>query len=274
MAVTSVWEREKGKRTGAGLDPVFGEPKSGGTYILDDYIAGQSIRRGSPWGTRQQDLSASQIGTTLTTAGNVGQAGTGLLALLGVSNPYAAGIFAALQIGGAIVGELFPSEEEQFQEEIMQRRRERSQQYARWEKGDFSPAEIADIERINEPMFDRLYDQMAARGIANTPAGQELLNEAYQNVFFNLQQQAQAALDGMDVNSWKMTSEMLATDPSFSQGFGELAKNYWTLQALDQLDGTDSKSKQTLDGVSGSMSDLEEMMKRMQMFKLFADMYS
>lgn len=265
VGVTDIWRRIR-EREGLTLkrphedrpmirDSIGPSGRPANKYaIIDDYIASRDESwKTSPW------TAPDAPGAALKTAGNVSGI-VGLLAqIAGKSNPYLAALPIVLDIGGSILGELFPSEEQQFQDEILERRRERSRMYARWELGDFTAQERADITRRNEPMFRQLYGQMAARGVENTPAGQEQLNEAYQNVFFNLQQQAAAALEGMDVNSFNMTSQMMATDPSFAQEFGELAESYWTLQALDQLEGTDSGTTQAMDGVGSSLELLNTL---------------
>lgn len=186
--------------------------------------------------------------------------GTGGFASLFAShNPKVAAALAAFQFVGGTVDWFRQGGRKTALDNVLERRQRFNDMLDRQARGDFSDSERDVIWEANEPLLDHVYGGVAARGLAESGAGQEEITRAQMEPFFRAQEMAQRQLEQSFGQEYGMIKDMMASSPSLGRVFGGLFESYQKLQLY-----TGGERDPILDGLQQKLGALDERIKTLR----------
>ena len=175
--------------------------------------------------TGQEDGLETLLKTLLSAAGGLG-------------NPYLTALALGLPVVSGIANAFTQSPREALEKEILKARKERLGDLRRHAKGKFTPAERQDIQKANEAILNRVVANVAQRGLETSGAGLQVLAQAAQGPFQQVQQQAQAQLDDYELKTFNLTQKLIQEDDGFVKDLTGLTKYFANLENRSKKDPT------------------------------------
>ena len=159
-----------------------------------------------------------------------------LAAASGSGNPHLTALALGLPLAGGIANAFTQSPRAALEKEILKARKERLTDLRRHAKGKFTPAERQDIQKANEAILNRVVANVAQRGLETSGAGLQVLAQAAQTPFQQVQQQAQAQLDDYELKTFNLTQKLMQEDDGFVKDLEGLTKYFANLEKRSQKD--------------------------------------
>lgn len=164
---------------------------------------------------------------------------------------------ASLPVVGGIYSRFFGGEDaQQIQQEVLDEQLSLNRMRKRQARGQFTDAERQDIMEANEPVVNRVADNVAARGLDESGAGAQIVGDAQRQPFVEAQRRADALLSTSNMTAFNMAKE-LAADDSFWEDLTGLAEN---LEFLRQKNGDDGSSSTGDKNVDGSLDQIYRLL--------------
>ena len=177
-----------------------------------------------------------------------------LAAAGGSGNPHLTARALGLPLAGAVANAFTRSPRELLEKEILKARKERLNDLRRHAKGKFKPAERQNIQRANETILNRVLSNVAQRGLETSGAGSQVLAQAAQAPFQQVQQRAQAQLD-----DYKLTQKLMQEDEGFVKDLEGLTKYFANLENRSKKDPALLDLNKTITGVQKLLAKLTQL---------------
>ena len=137
---------------------------------------------------------------------------------------------AGIGVASWLVDKFTPNQAKRIQDRAFERMEKNVIDLERQKRGAFTPEERQDIEDATEPWVNRVAEGVGARGLSTSGAGQQTIADAQTKPFFDAMGNARASFNQANMTLWQASTQMAASDPSFSSLMQEWAAEYLYLR--------------------------------------------